>query len=114
MLWDEDHEVYENDDSVIGAVNKEDEDYGPGIDDSDDECVYDPGIDCNNTSGPDGIECGGTNEDNAVHNTLNNNTYQENTQNDSAEDYNFGYGGNRHNRERGARFHGLGRWRHRG
>ena len=46
------------------------------------------------------------------HNAENDRKY-DGTLADAEEDYNFGYGGNRHNRESGERFYGLGRWRHR-
>ena len=72
-----------------------------------DEEDYDlgPGIDCDDDGGLDNIEYGGSYKDIELG--------QNENEDNAEEDYNFGYGGNRHNRESGSRFHGLGRWRRR-
>ncbi|MCR5176247.1 MAG: hypothetical protein K6C05_05295 [Anaerovibrio sp.] len=81
-------------------------DYGPGVD-----CEHDDGVTNADYGDSLGSTYGGTVQG-SVANISNGNDYDG--QGDAArEDYNFGYGGNRHNRESGERFHGLGRWRRR-
>lgn len=85
-------------------------------DDGDD---YGQGIDCGNDGGLDDVEYGGISGAGASNkNTMYNVDEDEDLDLDSAieeaqEDYNFGYGEKRYNREGGSRFFGLGRWRRR-
>lgn len=104
MMWD--NEYAGSTDNWLGDGDGGDEDYDCG-----------QGIDCGDDGSLDDVEYGGSYKDdyyqiNHDHNAENDRKY-DGILTDAEEDYNFGYGGNRHNRESGERFYGLGRWRHR-
>lgn len=96
------------------------EDWLDRCDGDDEEYDFGPGIDCDDDEGLGNIEYGGSYKDNTGYYSVNQDESINDDQNldeneaEAEEDYNFGYGGNRHNRESGNRFHGLGRWRNRG
>lgn len=81
--------------------------------------IYGLGIDDGNEDGLDSVEYGGYSVNDSRDDAPEYDTDIENGRDfdgyleDVQEDYNFGYGGNRHNRDSGSRFYELGRWRKR-